>query len=212
MSARTTKTFEDRLLDELKRELALRVEDAPVEDSPVVVPSVAEPSSRRRITTRRALVALAACAAAVGGAVALPASTGGAQAYAVERHEDGSVTVSLEEILLSRQDKEELTDRLRVEGIHVSVDKPRSGYVCAHPRGEVYQPLWSLTSSGDPSGVMPKYEYTLRSGDWLVFEEPEPAGRISPDPTVYAVKGAVKPCAEVPWDGKRPFEEAPESK
>ncbi|MEV0225920.1 hypothetical protein [Streptomyces sp. NPDC050704] len=201
MSARTTKTFEDRLLNELQREIALRAEDPPVP----------EPVSRRTITGRRALVALAACVAAAGGVVALPASTGGAQAYAVERHEDGSVTVSMEEILLSGEEKEELTERLRAEGINVSVDKPRSGYVCAQPRGEIYPPRWSLTSSGDPS-VVTKHEYTLRSGDSLVFEEPEPAGRVSPAGSVYAVKGAVEPCDEVPWDGERAFEESLESK
>ncbi|GHB80863.1 hypothetical protein GCM10010306_088930 [Streptomyces umbrinus] len=202
MSTRTTKTFEDRLLNELQREIALRAEDPPQP----------EPVIRRTITTRRALVALAACVAAVGGVVALPASTGGAQAYAVERHEDGSVTVSMEEILLSGEEKEELTERLRAEGITVSVDKPRSGFVCAQPRGEVYSPRWSLNSSGDPS-VMPKHEYTLRSGDSLVFEEPEPVkGRTGPDPSIYATKGAVQPCDEVPWDGKRPFEESPGSK
>ncbi|MET9566264.1 hypothetical protein [Streptomyces tauricus] len=201
MSARTTKTFEDRLLNELQRELALRAENSPA----------AEPARHRTITTRRALVALAACAAAAGGALALPTSTGGAQAYAVERHDDGSVTVSMEEILLSGQEKAELTERLRAEGITVSVDKPRSGYVCAQPRGDTYQPRWNLTSLGDPS-VMPKHEYTLRPGDALVFEEPEPAGRVSPTASVYAVKGAVEPCAEVPWDGKLPFEESPKTK
>jgi hypothetical protein len=157
------------------------------------------------------LVALAACVAVAGGVVALPASTGGAQAYAVERHEDGSVTVSMEEILLSGEQKEELTDRLRAEGVNVSVDEPRSGYVCAQPRGEIYQPRWILTQEGDPS-VTPKHEYTLRPGDSLVFEEPEPAGRISPAASVYVVKGAVEPCTEVPWDGKRSFEESLESK
>ncbi|MFD6292262.1 hypothetical protein [Streptomyces sp. NPDC060205] len=201
MSARTTKTFEDRLLNELQRELALRAEDLPV----------AEPTGRRTVTTRRALVALAACVAVAGGALALPASTGGAQAFAVERHGDGSVTVSMEEILLSGQEKEELTERLRAEGIIVSVDKPRSGYVCAQPRGELYQPRWILTSSGDPS-VTTKHEYILRRGDSLVFEEPEPAGRISPAASVYAVKGAVEPCAEVPWDGEQLFEESLETK
>ncbi|MDQ1028665.1 hypothetical protein QF035_006247 [Streptomyces umbrinus] len=199
MSTRTTKTFEDRLLNELQREIALRAEDPPVP----------EPVIRRTITTRRALVALAACVAAVGGVVALPASTGGAQAYAVERHEDGSVTVSMEEILLSEGDKEELTERLRAEGITVSVDKPRSGYVCAQPRGEMYPPRW-VVASGD---VVVEHEFTLRSGDSLVFEQPEPVkGRISPAGSMYAVKGAVEPCEEVPWDGQRAFDESLESK
>jgi len=200
MSARTTKTFEDRLLNELQREIALRAEDPPQP----------EPVIRRTITTRRALVALAACVAAAGGVVALPASTGGAQAYAVERHEDGSVTVSMEEILLSGEEKKELTERLRAEGITVSVDKPRSGYVCAQPRGEMYSPRWVMASSGD---VMVEHAYTLRSGDSLVFEEPEPVkGRTSPAASIYAVKGAVEPCEEVPWDGNLAFEESPQSK
>ena len=200
MSTRTTKTFEDRLLNELQREIALRAEDPPQP----------EPVIRRTITTRRALVALAACVAAAGGVVALPASTGGAQAYAVERHEDGSVTVSMEEILLSGEEKKELTERLRAEGITVSVDKPRSGYVCAQPRGEMYSPRWVMGSSGD---VMVEHAYTLRSGDSLVFEEPEPVkGRTSPAASIYAVKGAVEPCEEVPWDGNLAFEESPQSK
>ena len=200
MSARTTKTFEDRLLNELQREIALRAEDPPQP----------EPVIRRTITTRRALVALAACVAAAGGVVALPASTGGAQAYAVERHEDGSVTVSMEEILLSGEEKKELTERLRAEGITVSVDKPRSGYVCSQPRGEMYSPRWVMASSGD---VMVEHAYTLRSGDSLVFEEPEPVkDRTSPAASIYAVKGAVEPCEEVPWDGNLAFEESPQSK
>ncbi|WP_413754740.1 hypothetical protein [Streptomyces sp. MMBL 11-3] len=199
MSTRTAKTFEDRLLEELQRELALRAGHPPV-----------EPAGRRTITTRRALVALAACAAAVGGVVALQASTGGAQAYAVERHADGSVTVSMEEILLKRDEKEELTERLRAEGIDVIVDQPSNGRVCAQPRGEVYQMRWILTSLDD-SAVKPRYEYTLRRGDSLVFEEPQSAGRTSPPASVYVTKGAAQPCTEVPWDGKRPFEELPES-
>lgn len=197
MTTRTTKTFEDRLLDELRREIALRAEDVP-EPEPVI---------RRTLTTRRTLVALAACAAAAGVVVGLPSSTGGSSAYAVERNEDGTVTVSMEDILLSGDDQKELnelSERLRAEGIGVTVDKPRNGHVCAGRRGEVYQPGWVV---GPPRGtgevVMPSHAFVLRPGDSLVFELPQwPAkDRAAPASTVIGYKGRAEPCREVPWDG-----------
>ncbi|MCC9709095.1 hypothetical protein E4N62_29920 [Streptomyces sp. MNU76] len=194
MSTKTVKTFEDRLLDELQREIALRAEDVPV---PVI---------RRRITPRRAFVALAACVAAAGVVTALPSSTGGSQAYAVERNGDGSVTVTMKEIILSGDDKRELAERLRDEGVHVSVDRPRGGFVCVQPRGEMYSPRWSFEGTGDVTVDRP---YVLRPGDTLVFEDPEPVkGSVSPAGSMYAVKGKADPCREVPWDGLRSFEES----
>ncbi|MFD9117406.1 hypothetical protein [Streptomyces bottropensis] len=190
MTTRTTKTFEDRLLDELRREIALRAEDVP------------EPVNRRTITTRRALVALAACVAAAGVVVALPSSTGGAQAYAVERNDDGSVTVSMKEIGLSGDDQKELSQRLRAEGISVTVDKPRNGYVCAGFRGEAYQPGWVVGPSRGTAEVVPHHAFTLRPGDSLVFELPQwGAGDRAPASTVVGFKGRAEPCREVPWDG-----------
>ncbi|MFM9588846.1 hypothetical protein ACKI1J_07695 [Streptomyces scabiei] len=196
MTTRTPKTFEDRLLDELRREIALRAEDVP---APV-------PAVRRTLTTRRALVALAACAAAAGVVVGLPSSTGGSSAYAVERNGDGTVTVSMEDILLSGDDQEELkelSERLRAEGIGVTVDKPRNGHVCAGRRGEVYQPGWVVGSSRGTGEVMPSHAFVLRPGDSLVFELPQwPTGdRTAPASTVVGYKGQAEPCREVPWDG-----------
>ncbi|MFF5361487.1 hypothetical protein ACFY4I_19145 [Streptomyces scabiei] len=197
MTTRTTKTFEDRLLDELRREIALRAEDVP-EPEPVI---------RRTLTTRRALVALAACAAAAGVVVGLPSSTGGSSAYAVERNGDGTVTVSMEDILLSGDDQKELkelSERLRAEGIGVTVDRPRKGYVCAGRRGDAYQPGWVVgPSPGTGEVVMPSHAFVLRPGDSLVFELPQwPAGdRAAPASTVVGYKGQAEPCREVPWDG-----------
>ncbi|MGA5449735.1 hypothetical protein ACPCVO_24105 [Streptomyces umbrinus] len=191
MSNRTTKTFEDRLLNELQREIALRAEDPPQP----------EPVIRRTITTRRALVALAACVAAVGGVVALPASTGGAQAYAVERHEDGSVTLTLDEIALSWDEKTALIERLRAEGIFVSVDKPRSGYVCEKPRGELPPPQ-TRTYDVEKGILSEPWTYTLHPGDTLAFEEPERVkDDVSPAWSMYVVEGRIKPCKEVPFEG-----------
>lgn len=187
MTMKTTKTFEDRLLDELQREIALRAEDAP------------EPVIRRTITTRRALVALAACVAAAGVVVALPSSTGGSQAYAVERHDDGTVTVTGEE-LATWEHRGELAEQLHDVGIRTSFDRPRSGYVCAKPRGETPGP----EKVTDPNAL---WTYTLRPGDTMVFEDPEPIkDSVSPAGVMYVVKGKAKPCREVPWEGLAEFE------
>ncbi|WP_327395706.1 hypothetical protein [Streptomyces phaeochromogenes] len=193
MSARTTKTFEDRLLNELQREIALRAE----------VPPEPEPVIRRTITTRRALVALAACVAAVGVVVGLPSSHGGSPAYAVERNGDGSVAVSIEDIELSGDDQKELSERLRAEGISMTVDKPRNGYVCAGRRGEAYQPAFAVGPSRGTGEVFPPMRaFTLRPGDSVVFEEPQWGTRDpAPAAIVTAYKGRAEPCREVPWDG-----------
>ncbi|KFG00175.1 hypothetical protein IQ62_15025 [Streptomyces scabiei] len=187
MSTKTTKTFEDRLLDELRREIALRAEDVP------------EPVLRRTITTRRALVALAACVAAAGVVVGLPSSTGGSQAYAVERNDDGTVTVTGEE-LATWEHRGELAEQLHDVGIRTSFDRPRSGYVCAKPRGETPGPE-KITDPNAP------WTYTLRPGDTLVFEDPEPIkDSVSPAGVMYVVKGKAKPCREVPYEGLAEFE------
>ncbi|MFF9776821.1 hypothetical protein ACF1HJ_24575 [Streptomyces sp. NPDC013978] len=192
MTTETAKTFEDRLLGELQREIALRAEDVP------------EPAIRRTITTRRALVALAACVAA-GVVVALPSSTGGSRAYAIQQHGDGSVTVSVDDI--EKWDFQgELTERLRELGIFVSVDRPRSGYVCAQPRGE--SPTPGVVVRADDV-----WKYTLRPGDTIAFEDPAPVkGGISPAGSMYVVKGRIKPCREVPWEGPEVFEDSLKSK
>ncbi|MFF7261449.1 hypothetical protein ACFZCL_14330 [Streptomyces sp. NPDC008159] len=190
-TGKTAGTFEDRLLGELQREIALRAADRTEE----------EPVLRRRVTPRRALVALAACAVAAGVVVGMPSSTGGPQAYAVERNDDGTVTVSMEDIGLSGDELKGLSERLRADDISVTVDRPRDGFVCDHPRGDAYQPGWIRESSGG-GDVMPVHAFTLRPGDSLVFEEPQwkPRKRM-PASVVYAFKGQAEPCREVPWDG-----------
>jgi hypothetical protein len=193
---KTGHTFEDRLLGELQREIALRAADRTEE----------EPVLRRRVTPRRALVALATCAVAAGVVVAVPSSTGGSPAYMVERNDDGTVTVSVQEMLLSGDDRRELAERLRAEGIYVSIDRPRSGFVCAQPRGEEYSPRGEYDGT---SGDFFERPYVLRHGDTLVFEDPEPVkGSVSPAGSMYAVKGKAKPCREVPWKGLQEFEQS----
>lgn len=189
MSTRTTKTFEDRLLDELRREIALRAEDVP-EPAPAV---------RRTVTTRRALVALAACVAAAGVVVGLPSSNGGSPAYAVERNGDGTITVTTDEIV-AWEYRGELAEQLHALGVRTSFDRPRSGFVCAQPRGETPGP----EKVTDPGAL---WTHTLRPGDTMVFEYPEPIkDSVSPAGVMYVVKGKAKPCREVPYEGLADFE------
>ncbi|MEU1184878.1 hypothetical protein ABZ464_46145 [Streptomyces sp. NPDC005820] len=105
MSAR--ESFEDRLLAELKREIALREEP------------VAAPVPRRFLPRRRVSLALAACAVALAVAVAVPGSPGAAAAYAVERHGDGSVTLTLKKQSLREVDRRGLAEALSKDDIKV---------------------------------------------------------------------------------------------
>ncbi|MFJ7049220.1 hypothetical protein ACIQVC_38280 [Streptomyces sp. NPDC101112] len=191
-TGKTAGTFEDRLLGELQREIALRAADR-TEEEPVI---------RRRVTPRRALVALTACAVAAGVVVAVPSSTGGPQAYALERHKDGSVTLTFDEIVaLSWDDKSRLIERLSAEGIFVSVDKPRSGFVCEQPRGKM-PPERTVTYNVKTGELSEPLTYTLHPGDTLAFEEPERVkDDVSPAWSMYMVEGRIKPCKEVPFEG-----------
>ncbi|WP_340379736.1 hypothetical protein U5640_30620 [Streptomyces sp. SS7] len=104
MSAR--ESFEDRLLAELRREIELREE-------------VPAPGPRRLLTRRRVSLALGACAVALAVAVAVPGSPGAAAAYAVERHGDGSVTLTLKKRSLREGDRRELAEVLSKDDIKV---------------------------------------------------------------------------------------------
>ncbi|MGW6008602.1 hypothetical protein [Streptomyces sp. NPDC055210] len=188
----STKTFEDRLLDELKREITLRADELP------------EPAPRRRITPRRAVIALAASTAVAGALIALPSATGGSSAYAIERQPDGSIVLTLlDQVGLFEEDQQnELAERLRAEGIHVSIDAPRAGYVCAEPRGENLRPEM-MKGSVDGSDWEEAFKVTLHTGDSVAVEDPQPPVK----PGVYAAgrvlifKGPMKPCQEVPFEG-----------
>ncbi|KUO14033.1 hypothetical protein [Streptomyces sp. DSM 15324] len=105
MSAR--ESFEDRLLAELRREIELREE-------------VSAPRPRPLVTRRRVSLALGACAVAAAVAVAVPGSAGGSGAYAVERHGDGSVTLTLKKRSLREVDRQELAKTLSEDHIKMT--------------------------------------------------------------------------------------------
>ncbi|MET8982906.1 hypothetical protein ABZX85_45765 [Streptomyces sp. NPDC004539] len=76
--------FEERLLGELKRDAALR--------------GAAQVAPRRKVfTLPRVLVAGVACVAVSVGWALLPGASSESAAYAVEKHSDGSVTLTVKE-------------------------------------------------------------------------------------------------------------------
>ncbi|MEU1510703.1 hypothetical protein ABZ490_00835 [Streptomyces sp. NPDC005811] len=136
MSAR--ESFEDRLLAELKREIELREEPVPV------------PGPRRVLTRRRVSLGLAACAVAV--AVAVPGSAGGSRAYAVERHGDGSVTLTLKEAGIDVEDRQALTHVLSKDDIEVVEWGPRAVPLsCVEAAGGVS--VIAVDKSGRPTTI-----------------------------------------------------------
>ncbi|MFC8140923.1 hypothetical protein ACFUKV_04010 [Streptomyces paradoxus] len=173
MSTRTT--FEDRLLGELKKEIELRGAGA-VADTGRATAYV-----RRRFAPRRIAVVVAACVAAWAATVAVPGSPADSSAFAVERHDNGSVELTVKQGF-GIDDQLELAERVRPWGIRVDVVAP--GDACSSweiPRVMV------LTAEGDPIRAWP---VTLRRGSKLVIEnswgEPVPRDEIE--------RYEVKPC------------------
>ncbi|MFJ8050335.1 hypothetical protein [Streptomyces luteogriseus] len=166
MSTRTT--FEDRLLGELKREIELRGAAAGTEEG------TARASVRRRFAPRRIAVVVAACAAAWAAAVVVPGPSGDSGAFAAERHDDGSVELTVRTSGFGIDDQLELAERVRPWGIHVDVVAP--GDMCSS--WDIPQ-VMVLTAEGDPIRAWP---VTLRRGSTLVLKnswgEPVPKDEI----------------------------------
>ncbi|GGV88383.1 hypothetical protein [Streptomyces massasporeus] len=173
MSTRTT--FEDRLLGELKKEIELRGAGSRADTGAMTAPV------RRRFAPVR-IAMVAACAAALAATVVVPGSPTDPSAFAVARHSDGSVELTVSKQGFGIDDQLELAERVRPWGIRVDVLAP--GDVCASweiPRVMV------LTAEGDPIRAWP---VTLRRGSTLVIEnswgEPVPRDEIE--------HYEVKPC------------------
>lgn len=197
-------TFEDRLLAELQGEIERREADSSL------------PAARRRVFTgRRLALAAAACAVAGLAVVLVPGSPTDSPAYAVERNDDGSVTLTLDDLGLSDHAQRELAERLRTDGIHVDIQNLDSDHQCRRPRGESIPGNFDLEAalsggSKPPQKVEdPKQEaralasrlgawkITLHRGDTLAFENYDSGSAYVLTTNFYAVKGAIEPCAQV---------------
>lgn len=200
-------TFEDRLLEELKREIEARG------------PQPAPARRPRRLVTapRLALVAGLATAATVA-AMLLPGSPTTPEAYAVDRNGDGTVTVTLYDLTPDPEEQKALVKRVRELGVLVSVDTLPLGSSCVRPRGKVIEPPAGVADPemkidiGKPVDGMPGikpstppdterkgppidsgWRATLHPGDTLVIE-------IDQDIAWYsAIKGAAAPCDPRPF-------------
>ncbi|MGC4949673.1 hypothetical protein ACLQ2N_26200 [Streptomyces sp. DT224] len=192
-------TFEDRLLEELKREIAARG------------PQPAPVRRRRVVTAPRFALAAGLATAATVAAVLLPGSPGAPEAYAVDRNGDGSVTVTLYDLTPDPEEQGALVARVRELGVLVSIDTPPDGTACTQPRGEVIQSPAGVADPsmkidigkpaeappGVPTPPVPKgkapdsdtgWQATLRPGDTLVIEHDHEIAWFS------AIKGAATPC------------------
>ncbi|MGK3943656.1 hypothetical protein ABK046_35175 [Streptomyces caeruleatus] len=185
----TTTTFEDRLLAELQEEIGRRESRR--------VPPVRRPL----LTGRRLALAAGLCAAAGLAVVLAPGTPAESPAYALERHDDGTVTLTANEQYIDVGDQRELARRLRPNGIEVEVQILRPGYVC---RGDTV--LWAHDSAGERVPLFTFHwarKITLHRGNVLVFVN----FNDGTDPhkvDVYPTEADVEPCVPVKPTPDRP--------
>ncbi|WP_411150939.1 hypothetical protein [Streptomyces sp. A30] len=176
MSTRTT--FEDRLLDELKKEIGQREPKAPVR--PLSAP-------------RRIAVVAAACAAAWLATVALPGSPADSTAFAVEPRGDGSVILTVKDQSISADAQRALAGKVRQWGIHVTVDVLPPGYICVRSK---VTPLVGIDKQGNRVPIVPfkaGWDVTLRPGNVLAFENTRGVSRPRAV-EIYKTRAEAEPC------------------
>ncbi|WP_128381203.1 hypothetical protein [Streptomyces cavernae] len=181
--------FEDRLLNELKGEVALRA----AEDGPV--PSTA----RRVVTPGRVGIALATCGVAAAAVVAMPGA-GTTPAYAVEKNSDGTVTLKLDDIVLSGPEQQDLVRKLEEAGVNTQVNQVPSKMRCAVPEAQLLAQIVGIDPAavdepaGPPTEKAKKWKKTLKQGDTLRIDNYAAEGA-SPAGFAYSLfKGKISPC------------------
>lgn len=180
-------TFEDRL----GAELSAYVSERP---APEATPAAATASLGRR--ARRPLTALTGVAAVAVAGILL--SPGGSPAYAVEAHDDGSVTIEINDLT----DASKLEQDLAAHGVTAKVDYLAPGKVCASGRftpTQVKSPI-SQSFREDGTGSLKIRPADIPEGTTLVFTSA--IGKNSTLSTIGFATGAVKTCD--PVDAKTP--------
>ncbi len=182
-------SFEDRLLAELRQVVQSRPAPAP-EASPRRTPP------RRVGLTLGAGTAVAATAAAV---VVLAGSSSDTPAYAVDRQDDGTVTVEIN----SLRDADGLERKLRAAGVQAEVDYTPSGKTCAEgrfaPSQRRDQRGTSEMSDGDGSTRFSISRGSVAAGETLVIwtSLTETAHEESSSIAMAVASGPVGPCKPV---------------
>ncbi|MEU6354601.1 hypothetical protein ABZ896_35675 [Streptomyces sp. NPDC047072] len=200
MTTRTT--FEERLLAELRGEVERR-EVARREAEPErvglrrLLPSrsfAAPRLTNRLLTGRRLALAAAVCALAGLAVLLVPGTPAGSPAFAVERHDDGSVTLTAKDQFIDVGAQRELAKRLRPNRIEVEVHVLRRGYVC-----EGDPVLWVFNQQGEKvalRAVKLTRPTTLRPGNVLVFVNLR-GGELPHRVDVFPTRADVVPCVPV---------------
>jgi hypothetical protein len=182
--------FEHRLLVELRRVVAER-------PAPGVVPL---PRSHRR----RPVLFVGTATAAVAATAALLTLPGGgvAPAFAVDRHTNGDVTVTINQL----SDAHGLQSQLRAAGINAEVDYTPAGKACRQPRGRTARPTQAgpgvvgvrVTSNGGPS-TFTVSRNMVGPGKTLVIATSGGTGPTSVG--MQVIDGPVSPCVLVDAPG-----------
>jgi hypothetical protein len=119
-------TFEDRLWSDLVREHGDQMR----------LHATTEPWQARRRRPALITSSLAAAGAVIAAIVALTATTATPPAYAVTTNQDGSVTVTLNDIsAVSALNAELARDGVRAEAVPLTADCPTHGFVNPMPSG-----------------------------------------------------------------------------
>ncbi|MDO0917754.1 hypothetical protein QQM39_45340 [Streptomyces sp. DT2A-34] len=206
MSTRTT--FEDRLLDGLKREIEQREieqrevgtcpagpgEAATGQGSPKAsVRRKSKASVRPLSAPRRIAVVAVVCTGAWLATVVAPGSPTESTAYAVAPRDDGSVTLTVKDQSISVKAQRELAWKVRPWGIQVTVDVLAPGYVCERSK---VTPLVGVDAHGNRVPVIPLkagWDVTLRRGNVLAFENTKGGSRPRAV-EFYKTEAEAEPC------------------
>ncbi|GAA2283601.1 hypothetical protein GCM10010149_30870 [Nonomuraea roseoviolacea subsp. roseoviolacea] len=187
-------SFEERLLMELKAEVAARGAE-----------------HRRRMTVRRLFAGAAVAGVAAAAAVAVPLLTGTeSPAYAVTKNTDGTIRVQIKEF----RDADKLEADLARMGVTADVTYLKAGTWCKGDRGEIAggdaktPEEWDKSISGKAIrnvkggvDIDPKYLGKNRTAVLMYAEDQKPTA--SKKPSVlwqfggYVVEGPVAPCVVV---------------
>ncbi|WP_371660467.1 hypothetical protein [Streptomyces sp. NBC_00280] len=190
MSTRTT-PFEERLLEELKREIGLREALSTEVDTGGRGTNT---SVRRLLTPRRIALAAATCAVAGLAAALVPGTPADSVAYAVESHGDGSVTLTIKDQRIDIEAQNELAEKLRPMHIQVMVNVLAPGYVC--DRDIVVRATDKQGKRVPIVDLQWNQAITLGPGNVLVFENL--SGHTEPHRVnAYTGTSEIKPCVPV---------------
>ncbi|MFJ8464266.1 hypothetical protein [Streptomyces swartbergensis] len=201
-------TFEDRLLDELKKEIRLRGSagtgpgeartgrrEAKASLGRFLAP-LASPAPLARLAPRRIAVVAAACAAAWLAAVVVPGAPAQSKAYAVQPVGDGSVRLTVMEQSIGVPAQHALAEKVRPWGIEVTIDLLPSGYVCERSKVSPVTDIHGRPLIVDGRPLIPAkagWDVTLRRGNVLAFENTR--GDSRPRAVeLYATKREAEPC------------------